>query len=314
MKQSKYFILSVLLLLSPITFADYQTLVHSLHRPTMADIDREMPEKKLSNSPTFDTHTKLLNVTARLIAELEWAYPGAIYMPLGRDVVLTGDIIDAFYRSQGQPNRVIRLNASGQSLNVSDDMIARFVETSIGKKIKNLTKGPSYIFFDASNYSLPRNSQSTTILTAVYSKYVQQGGKAEDLLTQFAFFNLSKSRSSAVPVYANINKEEILLQQKQYLKENPTTIPNRVFTASEGARGSSEWHDSFGGLTEMVDGSVIAPIGQAYELERREAALNIMLAIRAGVKKPEFIKLVQDRAYELGYQFEVKQNCDEALR
>ena len=315
LQKLKIMVFFALILTSQISLAKVSDLLNSRTRPTMADVEREMQNQGDKLEPLND-HTFLSHhlVIANLIAELEWAYPGAIYMPLGRDVVVIGDVIDAFYRSQGQPGRVIRLNASGQSLHVSDELIARFVQSS-GVDIKNLTKGPGYIFFDGSNYSLPRGSQSTKILNAVYNYYVNQGGHAKDILTKFAFFNLYSHGSGAVQVHPDLNREAFLKEQYDHLERHPMGIPQKTFTASHQPYGSSEWHSNFNLLTEMPDGSVVAPppAQPNHEATRREILLS-MTKMMAMVQHPKFIEAIQKRAKELGYEFKLKKpSCDGAL-
>ena len=303
-----------LLLASPLASADIENLLNSPTRPTIADIKREMKGQEISLDRTEDYQRldDILSATAHLIAELEWAYPGAIYMPLGRDVVLIGDVVDAFYHAYGQPERVKRLNASGQSLRKqSGEMIARFVQSS-GVDIKNLTKGPSYIFFDGSNYSLPDKSQSTLILSSVYDAYLRQGGQAKDLVDKFAFFNLA-SMESGIKVMPGLDREKFLQDQRTYLENNPRAIPNKTFAAYKQAYGVSEWHANFNPLKEMPDGSVIAPAPEPHPLDMRKNILQTMQKIMTAVAQPKFLEEVSRRAKLLGYEFPIRA-CDQSLK
>ena len=306
-----------ILLISQLALADINDLLNSRSRPTIADVESKMTEAELQQPITEQfsgVRQEQVPLIANLIAELEWAYPGAIYMPLGRDVVLIGDFVDAFYRSQGQPGRVIRLNASGQSLRIDDSMIARFVQSS-GVDIKNLANGPSYIVFDVSGYGLPRGSQSTKILHAVYNEYVRLGGKAKDLVRKFAFVNLTASHGGGLAINPGVDREAFFLEHVKHLEVNPMSIPQRSFTGSQHLRGQSEWHTNFGLLTEMPDKSVIAPVpAEPNALEVRKKILQEQRLTLLTVRQPWFIEQVQKRAKELGYEFKLKkQSCDQAL-
>ncbi len=315
-------VLLTLLFINQLASAGLKKLLDSPTRPTIADVEREMSPKNfpqvLLSTPNLKVSYVRFNAIDKLIAELEWAYPGAIYMPLGRDVVILGDIIDAFYRSQGQPGRVIRLNASGPSLNVSEEMIARFVQSS-GVDIKNLKKSPGYIIFDGSSYNLPNQSQSTKILNAVYKEYVRQGGKEKDLLTKFAFFNLFSQAFASVTVEPNLDRKKFLREQLNHLKNNSfVEIPNKTFAASESSYAASEWHLSFGLLQEMPDGTVAAALhpSDLMPLQWRQQILKEVLFIMTVVETPTFRKKVRQRAKELGYDFKIrrkKKSCYQVI-
>ena len=317
LRKLKFSIVFILLLASHLTLASWDDLENSRTRPTIADVEREVLSEVLSQPvPLTFGHTldSMLPAIASLIAELEKVYPGSVYMPLGRDVVFTGDVIDAFFRSQGQTGRVLRLNSSGQSLGVEKPMIARFVQSS-GVDIKNLASGPGYIIFDVSNYHLPDRSQSTKILSAVYQEYVRLGGQAKDIVRKFAFFNLHHGSSSRI-VDNTLNPDEFFRKQSTYLEANPSSIPSLALTAQTALRGQSEWHAEFALLQQMPDGSVMAPPPlEPFAISTRQNILQEMKMALVAVRQPQFIELVQKRANELGYEFKLKkQSCDGSLK
>lgn len=298
-----------LLIITAVSNASVEDLLNMPTRPLMADVERELKKPNSIQADRASLHY-VKYAAAEIIAELEWAYPGAIYMPLGRDTVGLGDIIDAFYRSQGQPGRVIRLDASGPSLEVDQSLIVEFIQSS-GVDIKNLAKGPSYVFFDASNYFLPDRSQSTKILSAVYAEYVRQGGKAEDILEKFAFFNISSSEPH-IAVKPGLNRQDLLSKQYKYLQENPGRIPEVTFTSSIYSCVQSEWHPSFGPLIRHSDGSVRAEVPSPHSLSVRWGVLRQMAGIIEAVREESFLHHLRNHAKSLGYEFKL-QNCDSAL-
>lgn len=296
-------------------FADLSTLMASLTRPTIADVERETTDETaplpqwMPPSAVQSPFMSQLNAVADMIAELEWAYPGAVYMPLGRDIVLVGDAIDAFYRAHGQPGRIIRLNASGRSLDVGSVLIARWIESS-GVDIKNLANSRGYIPFDGSNYG--PSSQSTTILSAVYEKYVHLGGNASDLVDKFAFFNTARGNGAA-QVNPGLDRESILKEERQLLATKRVSIPRQTFASSRPLRGQSEWHSNFLRIQTMPDGSVIAPSPEPNPEQTRAYILAEMRAIMKATAAPEFLELVRDRARKLGYEFPIAPSCQDLL-
>lgn len=296
----------ILLALSIVTAAqparaDLSTLMARPTRPTIADIEPVTEESIPPAGRT--TFVSTLPRVAKLIAELEWAYPGAVYMPLGRDVVLIGDAIDAFYRAHGQPGRVARLNASGQSLHVPPDLIARWVESS-GVDIGNLADSPGYVVFDGSSYK--ESSQSVKILSAVYAEYGRRGGRPSDLTDKFSFFNLFSTGRGANQVSPELNRESFLDHVRERLTLFPESIPLRTFASSTLLRGASEWHSNFLLLQEMPDGSVIAPAPPPpNDHQFRALILGEMRTIINTVSSADFLSRVQAHARYLGYVFPI---------
>lgn len=101
-------------------------LLNRNNRPTIQDVITAFDNNLPPNNP-FSTFIEDLNIDAvrksaiTSIVELEYAYPGAIYAFLGRDASRMADIFETFYLVHQMPNRVIRLNASGQSFRKRED-------------------------------------------------------------------------------------------------------------------------------------------------------------------------------------------------
>lgn len=313
----KSIVLLLAILVSPFAFASMQDLINQhATRPTMSQVAEELKnDKSISARP--DLIFQSFDNVAKFIAEIEWAYPGAIYMPLGRDVAVLGDMLDAFYLSQGQKGRVMRLNASGPSLQVSDQFIVSFVKSS-GVDIKNLLSGPSYVVFDVTGYNLPKGSQCTRILHAIYNEYVNQGGNAKDILKKFAFFNTYPNQDS-LKVNPGVDREAYFQEQSAYLERHPMSIPQRPFSSSVYVKSTAdffnyvgEWHLSFGVLQGRPDGSVTALPKGFHSEEIRTQTLSAMIAMFDVVRSEAFLKKIQSRAKELGYEFKFK-NCDSVL-
>lgn len=299
---------AVLLFASEV-FAYSGTLLKRPDRPTIADLEREFPLAQFPENPFCPRSRDYLyteEALALYIAELEWAYPGAIYMPLGRDIVILGDALDAFYHMHGYPGRVIRLNASGQSLRGQEHLIYRWVQSS-GVDFEKIKDSPGYVITDYSNYYLPHGSQSTLILTEVYNGYERAGGKREDLLTKFVFYNSHFSVSGS-SVAAGGDREAFLEERRAELRQG--LIPQKTFSATQQMRRDGEWHSNFLPLTEQEDGSVTAAPGALQSAVHRVKILCQMRQFIHMASRPRFLELVKKHARKLGYEFSFEPNKD----
>lgn len=289
--------------------ASAKSLLEQRTRPTVEDVEKHYPFSQYPQNP-FGENSFLfdydLRAVARYIAELEWAYPGAIYMPLGRDLVLAGDVIDAFYRAHGQPGRVKRLNASGPSLAVSKESIMAFIESS-GVDFSD-PDSPMHVIVDRSAYCLPACSQSTKILNAIIKVYAKRGGDPADLADKIAFFNDGRTAASGVVPGRNFDREAFLRERRAEFARGE--VPSLTFAASKSLYRNSEWHGSFGLLRRMKDGTVRASVPHVNYLGTR---IEILFQIRAAMEKvstPEFLKMVQKEARDLGYEFPIQEPAD----
>ena len=292
-------------------FGSFADLLNSRTRPTMAEVEREValqshfPAIVNLNVVTYLTSESHYRLIAQAIAELEWVFPDAIFMPLGRDVVAIGDVMDAFYHAHGQYGRVKRLDASGQSLRNSGHLIVRFIESS-GVDLNNLRAGPTYVFFDASSYGF--GSQSTTILRAVYDEYRARGGDATDLPSKFAFVNLVHGTKKGWVIGPYLDRNVHLRSQRADVSYRNFGIPKSSFGLSETPYGSSEWHSNFLPLKIMPDGSVEAPAPIESSdgiLVKRQGILSEMVNMMTAVREPFFLEAIQARARGLGYEFPI---------
>lgn len=126
-------------------------------RPTIAQVISLIPQEQspfpLSDSWRFAEHS--LGMVARAIAQMEKAYPGAVWYILGRDAYLLGDFFDAYYTYLGQSGRVVRLPASAPSFDpflANDQPVVEFMKT-YGLDFTTILEGPPRIIIDFTSYS-----------------------------------------------------------------------------------------------------------------------------------------------------------------
>lgn len=120
---------------------EIQNLVSSSSRPTMLEVRDAIAKYKFpkgipinvnwANHYGYDQRTEiekwteiLLDYAPELIARLEKVYPDAVWVFIGRDGAAFADVLEAFYYSIGQKNRVIRFGVSKQSMrNISYEAV-----------------------------------------------------------------------------------------------------------------------------------------------------------------------------------------------
>jgi hypothetical protein len=179
------------------TKTDYQSAIDKLTsmqlRPTVADVKKALkpwPTKNPfgnSDSRQIVAISKDLDSIAKMIAAIELHFPGAVIAPMGRDAVLFGDMMDAFYTAIGQPNRVARINGSGLSLRIHDQqLLVDFLKTT-GYDISKADQLPPFLFFDRTGFA--SNSQMRYLLNAAYTQYTKSGKDPVKLLKKLNGMN-----------------------------------------------------------------------------------------------------------------------------
>jgi hypothetical protein len=234
----------------------------------------------------------------KIIAFMEKAFPGALWAPLGRDAVIFGDLLDAFYLSIGQSGRVSRLNASGGGVKgATSDQLVRFLE-SAGLDLDNFKKRP-FVGIDYTSYN--QNSQSFMLLSAAYHAYVAKGGNPKELIPYVNFFALK----DLAPNAAHTTDEALSTFFKRDLYYEGLGNIFSIFQLNVGKWTHSEaWHYTFGSLAETPEGRFEATLGQDLP-GTHFYIISQMLEIYRRVSAPEFQLAVQKAAGELGYEFPI---------
>lgn len=255
------------------------------------------PDHKMIEDVRLDDFKEFV---PNFIASVEKAFPGAIYMPLGRDSAMLGDVVDAFYQSIGQQGRVRRLNASGTSFQGADESTVLGFLQSNGFDSEKVLEGPPLIIFDYTSYG--ENSQSRQLIRAGYMDFMRKHGNVKRLVYKFNL--VSTQGGTPIEIDAELNAERFLNQENKVVNENG---PKNILSA--GGRGlhyTLEWHDTFHGFERRKNGMVIARPGAQSDQDKRQWILASLYEIVNFASAPSFLRAVRAEARALGYKFSVK--------
>jgi len=256
---------------------------------------------------------------ADVIVAMERAFPGATYYPLGRDAFLLGDVLDGFYRSIGQKDRIKRLDASGPSFphyrSASDrtleedrEILTGFLQTN-GLDLEHVDTAPPFVMFDVTSWN--STSQSYQLVRSAYATYAKMGGDLQKLYEKFNFAGVGMGGWGSHEVISpNLNVEEYKEGQKREVSERGIRVPLFLPRAASDLCYSEAWHPMFGPFRRTDEGKVVTSIpdsggswmGEGSRSER-VVILSQLFEIRKMMNDPEFLKLVQSRARVYGYEF-----------
>lgn len=230
-----------------------------------------------------EAHRKL----ARTIVLSEKIFPNLTYAVLGRDAALFGDLVEAFYLSRGQPNRVSRLNGSGDTIRPTSlfDLFVFLRQNGLRPKGDGLER--PFVIFDRTEFK--ESSQARRLIRAAVKGLLWAGAKPENLEKQ-----LGAVRSA---------HEARLLEIQMFEEGSPgprfaSSMPFADFT------DTSFWHESFGVLnTDESAQRVAYPTFHFPRAEKRKVLNDLVTPLRA-VQSPEFLELVRQEAEREGVTLE----------
>ena len=250
---------------------------------------------------------------ANLIAQLELAYPGGTYLPLGRDAVLIADLLDAYYRSIGQTDRVRRLDASGTSFPHYRDATDKTFEAdrpiitgflkSNGLDFEKVAADRPYVMVDVTSYG--RTSQSTQLMRSAYRTWAELGRDPKDLFDKVNFVGLPQTfarHEIADSNAATIDKVKAKLKAKTG-RDGPEDILY-VGGSTSGLTYTSAWHGMFDRFVSDGKGGVkTEPGGASSDRERLDVLEELYDAVDL-VSSPAFHAMVKKvAAKDYGYHF-----------
>jgi hypothetical protein len=283
---------------------ELEQLLDSPTRPTVSQviqatgraIDGKNPYRNyLQHERAHEARMAQIPALAQTIAFMEKAFPGAIWAPLGRDAVVFGDLLDAFYHSISQSGRVSRLNASGTSFGEGDWMRLDLL-VSAGLDLKQVDSTRPLIGMDRTSFG--PSSQSTNLMRAGYSAYAWKGYNPKNLIHHLNFLALGsnfpdENSGDRITTYF----ENVAIQAPPCLSE--------IMSINIGEwTDSIPWHETFGPLQTALDGTIAGTPGAPSALEDRKAVLGELIEIIQRVRDPRFLVSVQKKARALGYEFE----------
>ena len=253
------------------------SILDQTQRPTIQDIVKVFGGFNINQNPYRPLkHREDLNTVvqagAQMIVQLEYAFPGARIAALGRDAAVAADILEAFYLSLGQPNRIVRLNASGPTFRQPEDYTnllhsVNLVDAS-GKELEN------FVIVDTTSWQV--HSQVRQLIASVYNAHPV--GARQALLSKV---NAVALRDGHLPITPGTHPLRVSIG-----KDGPDHILSTTGAFSYGGEGY--WHGSFLALTQDSKGSYYAPPGQPKMRSEREHGLWLMVEIVKTILSPQF--------------------------
>ena len=258
-------------------------LVDAPHRPTMLQVAEALNWDFRTNPPEFEVpdstvlRYNVIHYGIPLLLQLEYSFPGATWAPLGRDVVVNGDFLDAFYLLRGEKDRVVRINASGSSFASFVRLINLFKTLKLvdetGLPIKN------FVIFDYTRYG--PQSQSARLLSELYS-YIP----TRRTLEFYSKVNLVTMYDNYRNIHPSLDIESFWRGMHCYSYAD--TRPSQILTVSNIGTYSDFWHDRFGVFQQTSEGKVFTVPGALSDRDTRIAILKKMIGIFRIVSSPEF--------------------------
>ncbi len=302
---SKFFLLiSIGVLAEPDNLSDRVQYLLTMHaRPTIAQVERALDpwpmilplsEPQLQNSSLTVAEVQMVAL-ARNIVSLEKAYPGGRYAFLGRDSVQIGQAIDAFYRSIGQPDRVVLLNASGNSIYGTNHVTLLNFLRSNGLDPRTIDNDHPFVIIDNTNYNT--NSQSRELLASFYEEYVAQGGNLKNLIQKVAVVG-TQSQGTLINPKTDLGN---FFQSNS----NGNGVPPRILSidaVTSAGTYTAEWHGYFGKFIQDSQGKTVAPPGYDNSPTHSQILLSLFQWINT-VRSPAFLKKINETADEFGLRF-----------
>lgn len=205
MKNNLIFILSLFFV--QIALAN-TTLLKSKTRPSIATIQENyaalsIADENLVRDDRFNLNhfkTALIKDAPQFIVKLEKAHPEATFLFLGRDTQLIADVVDAFYLSIGQPNRVKQVGVSGPTLAGLNNKEVLSYLSQYGLSIENIKASKTPLILvdtiskgDVFDGALISGRQGRHILQIIYKEWIDLGHDPKELLKKVNMIGMQVS-------------------------------------------------------------------------------------------------------------------------
>lgn len=315
-------------------------VLESSLRPTINEIRKMHPNYKpeegipYSGSKLNYSHFRdaLRLGAAQFIVKLESAYPGATFAFLGRDTQTISDIVEAFYLSIGEENRVVRIGVSSPTLaELSNEQIVTYLEY-FGFNLKNVNENRPFILIDTVSKGaendqgiLVSGRQGRRLIQAVYEAWVSDPkNNPKDILKYFNMIGLQVSTFDTSNIhnqarYGPLSDLKKIYDTNKQLLINQTAetrsfgdnlviplIPDtrELFNESGYDHYTGAWHNKFG--PPIVDGKRLLPnTGSLTHPTIRNSILWLQHQIIDIVKDPNFKREVENYAKKNNVRFNI---------
>ncbi len=266
------------------------------HPPTLEELQasyREVTENQWEAKRTFEFVNEKL---PRYIAILEKAFPDGIWAPIGRDASYVTILLDPFYTSIGQPDRVKPVRGSGATIRINDeDLLIEFLKYS---GMPTDLEGAPFVMFDGTSYR--RDSQSVRLLRAGFKYFNSLGYSKQSIFTKFSFIAVGtgeEMQGMSFPDY--FAKQTVLADARgQVYPPEPLTL------SWHGSGGVSVWHGGYSAIEQTSDQKIVVKTGKLYL--NRIGALIQLIGTYDLVNQDAFRIRVAREASNLGFTFNFK--------
>lgn len=297
-------------------------------RPTIAQVSALSQADVDASLPPLDANfqnalANLMRFAPQIVASCERVFPGATWAFVGRDSAIYGDVLEGFYTSIGQPNRVVRVGMSRPTLNsASDALLVRYME-QLGLSLDPGAK--PFVLVDTANYG--NAGQPRRVLSAIYAEHFRRYGHVRNVVSRFNVIGMLTNGTS--PYGSTLKGVEGDMASLQALYDNGVrdagynfANAHKVLSMDPPAPdyflighdykfdnwkvGVPTWHNSFGALVER-NGHIEPTPGAVYDETYRKQHLRIQWELSKIVTSPAFQSNVVSEATTLGYQFPLTQ-------
>jgi hypothetical protein len=271
-----------------------------------------------------------------LIAQLEYAYPGAKFVFMGRDTQLLADVLDAFYLSIGQKDRVVKLGVSKPTLaNLDNSQVMKYLEY-YGLNLKTIEKNPSFILVDTVSSGetidgiLISGRQGRSLLQTIYSEWIKAGNDAKKLLSKVNMVGLlvstfhsddpsNKKRFKKINKLDEINRknESIVSEDINKIGRNFVigAIPDTANLINEAGydHHTGAWHNKFQNPV-LKNGNLLPNPGSLTDISERKSIVWMQHQLIDLIRNADFIQRTFKEAKRLGIEFSTTLSCRSAYK
>lgn len=335
-------LLILALLISNLAFAK-DNLLNSTLRPSISEVQKaietlQIPNNVLVRGDRFALQhfrTTLEQDAPQFVARLEKANPHATFLFLGRDTQLISDVVNAFYLSIGQSNRVKQVGVSSPTLAGADeDTIMKYLE-QYGITIENLKKSnrPMVLIDTISkgeviDGELISGRQGRVLLQVVYKKWIEAGLDPKELVKKFMLVgmqvstfrvgnadnNLRYRDISEINLAIELNQQKLDGDQKNNQKIGRNFVvpliqdTRNLFNEAGYDHFTATWHDKYQPPI-LKEGKYIQNPGPQMPIEYRWSVLWMQKEIVNFVFTENFKSRVLAEGRNIGVEFDIKNDA-----
>ena len=186
------------ILMSTIAFGQEKKLLDNPMRPKLVEVLESHPSSEvISGIPYVGgrlAYQHFKNAIAlgapQLIVKLENTFPGATFAFLGRDTQVIADVVDGFYQSIGQRNRVVQVGISKPTLVGLKDKDIELYLKYYGLDLDKIKNSKGFIFVDTVSSGevidgeRVSGRQGRQLLQVLYNAWIKRGNDPSELISK----------------------------------------------------------------------------------------------------------------------------------